>query len=375
VAPGDYAALSAPVSFAAGVTSQMFSVAVVGDTTDEGADETFEVTLTAPSNATLAGDPSATGTIQNDDAVAPPAGTLQFSAPTYSIGEAGVQATITVTRAGGSSGAVAVDYATSNGSATAGSDYTATAGTLNWADADSTSQTFNVPISNDATVESDETVNLTLTNPTNGSALGAPNTAVLTITDDDVAPGTKSFSGPTNTGSGTQTVVFTGGGTGCGFDVGTALVATPLPLPAGGYVFPHGVFASTIGNCTVGATLSFTATYPQALPAGAVFWKYGRTSGDPTPHWYQYPASIVGNTATFVLTDGGAGDDDLTANGTIVDPSGPAFLQPGTGTGVAAPAVIPTLGEVSRWLLLLLVAGIAWWQLRAPFAMRGHRRQ
>src|SRR5690606_11621765 len=118
------------------------------------------------------------------------------------------------------------------------------------------------------------------------------------------------------------------------------------------YVFPHGVFASTIENCTTGASLSFTATYPQALPAGTVFWKYGRTLADPNPHWYVFPATIAGNTVTYTLVDGGAGDDDLTANGTIVDPSGPAFIAGGsTGPSISEPQVIPTLGEVARWML------------------------
>jgi len=56
-------------------------------------------------------------------------GTVQFSAPTYSIGEAGPTATITATRTGGSDGAISVGYATSDDTATAGSDYTATNGT------------------------------------------------------------------------------------------------------------------------------------------------------------------------------------------------------------------------------------------------------
>jgi len=55
------------------------------------------------------------------------AGALQFSAATYTVNEYAGSATITVTRAGGSSGAVAVSYATSNGTATAGSDYAARA--------------------------------------------------------------------------------------------------------------------------------------------------------------------------------------------------------------------------------------------------------
>ena len=115
-------------------------------------------------------------------------GTLQFSAAAYSVAESAGTATITATRTGGSTGAVGVSYATSNGSATAGSDYTAASGALSWANGDAANKTFTVTIINDTAVEGAETVNLTLSNPTGGATLGSPATATLTITDDDTAP-------------------------------------------------------------------------------------------------------------------------------------------------------------------------------------------
>ncbi|MCA1618171.1 MAG: DUF4214 domain-containing protein [Acidobacteria bacterium] len=114
-------------------------------------------------------------------------GTLQFSAATYAAGEAGTNATVTVTRADGSDRAVSVSYATSNGTAVAGVDYTAAGGTLNFA-AGETSKTFNVAVSDDSLDEPDETVNLTLSGPTGGATLGTQTTATLTITDNDAAP-------------------------------------------------------------------------------------------------------------------------------------------------------------------------------------------
>ena len=116
-------------------------------------------------------------------------GTLQFSAATYSVGENTGTVTITVTRTGGSDGAVSVGYATSDGSATAGSDYITTNGTVNWADGDGTDKTFTVSIIDDSEVEGDETVNVYLTSPTGGASLGTNDTAVLTITDNDTASG------------------------------------------------------------------------------------------------------------------------------------------------------------------------------------------
>ena len=125
----------------------------------------------------------------NGAASLPVPGTLQLSAATYSVNENVGTATITVSRTGGSSGAVGVNYATSNGTATAGSDYTAASGTLNWADADAANKTFTVPIIDDAATEASETVNLTLSAPTGGATLGTPSTAVLTITDNDTPTG------------------------------------------------------------------------------------------------------------------------------------------------------------------------------------------
>src|SRR5207237_7531348 len=114
-------------------------------------------------------------------------GKMQFSSATYSDSETNAthNKTITVTRASGSYGAVSVHYVTSDGSATAGSDYTATSGDLNWADGDASAKTFDISITGDVAVEPDETVNLTLSAPTGGATLGSPDTSVLTITNDD----------------------------------------------------------------------------------------------------------------------------------------------------------------------------------------------
>jgi hypothetical protein len=118
----------------------------------------------------------------------PNPGVLQFSATTFGVGESGGSVTITVTRTGGSDGAVSVDYATSDGTANQPGDYAAASGTLNWADADSASKTFSVAIASDTTYEGNETVQLALSGPGGHATLGANTTATLTITDDDVQP-------------------------------------------------------------------------------------------------------------------------------------------------------------------------------------------
>jgi surface-anchored protein len=122
-------------------------------------------------------------------------GCLDFSMSNYTVDEAAGTATITVNRNFGSDGPVTVDFATSDGTAHAGVDYTATAGTLSWAAGDFSPKTFTIPILNDGFVENNETINLTLSNPTGGALVGmqgpAPfvqSTAVLTIHEaNDVA--------------------------------------------------------------------------------------------------------------------------------------------------------------------------------------------
>ena len=78
-----------------------------------------------------------------------------------------------------------VQYATSDGTATAGSDYTSTSGTATITAGASTT-TFNVPILADTTDEANETATITLSNPTLATISDASGT--LTITDDDAAP-------------------------------------------------------------------------------------------------------------------------------------------------------------------------------------------
>jgi Calx-beta domain len=119
--------------------------------------------------------------------------------------------TITITRTGGSAGAVGVTFATSNGTATAGSDYTATTQTVSFASGDTANKTVSVPITDDTSVEGNETVKLTLSNPTGGATLGNPSTAVLTITDNDTAADTSLSASPTTIApGGTVTATWSG---------------------------------------------------------------------------------------------------------------------------------------------------------------------
>jgi subtilisin family serine protease len=133
------------------------------------------------------------------------ANTVGFAQASYQYGEGDGRATFTVTRTGDTSGAVRVDYRTTdsdtftigcadasgnNGGAYARCDFATTVGSLSFA-AGELSKTVTVPIVDDAHVEGAETFQLRLSNATGtGATLGAQNIATVTITDNDpsVAP-------------------------------------------------------------------------------------------------------------------------------------------------------------------------------------------
>jgi len=114
----------------------------------------------------------------------PQTGVLQFTSENYSVTENGAQVNIVVERVNGSDGTVSVDYAATDGSASAGSDYLATSGTLTFGDGE-TGKNVVVTILDDMLVEGDETVLFTLSQPGGGAELGWPTQALLTVLDDD----------------------------------------------------------------------------------------------------------------------------------------------------------------------------------------------
>jgi hypothetical protein len=155
-------------------------VPIVNDTAFEG-NETVNLSLSNPTaGATLGIRPAAVLTITDNDTP----GTFAFSASTYSRAENGTFATITVKRSGGNASGVSVKFATGGGTATSVIDYAPSSGTLVFG-AGQTSAQFTVQLINDALVEGNETIGLTLSNPTGGATIGTPSTSTLTVVDDD----------------------------------------------------------------------------------------------------------------------------------------------------------------------------------------------
>ncbi len=110
-------------------------------------------------------------------------GKLSFVTNLSRTSEISGSTTVTVQRLEGSDGAISVDFATTDGSAS-NTDYTATSGTLNFADGE-LSKTITVTILNETEVETDERFTITLTNPSNGATLGKITSHNTVIIDDD----------------------------------------------------------------------------------------------------------------------------------------------------------------------------------------------
>jgi uncharacterized delta-60 repeat protein/uncharacterized repeat protein (TIGR01451 family) len=186
--PGvDYLATSGVLTFADGETFKTFNVPIIQDTIVDG-DLTFGVTLSnvQPASAAQLVTKFATVTILNDNVA------FFFTNSVMSVSESS-NLLVTVVRTNGSpTGTNTVAFSTSDGTASAGFDYTATSGVLTFTNGE-TVKTFVVPIIQNTAVGSDKTFNISLANPTGGQLL-SPSNMVVTIVNDNSG---FSFSNPT----------------------------------------------------------------------------------------------------------------------------------------------------------------------------------
>lgn len=198
----DYTSAAQLVTFAPGTTTQPVTVTVNDDLADEP-NETYELDLSSPTNATIA-DGVGIGTILDDD-VFP---TVSVAAASPTVGETG-SAAFNITLSQPSAQSVTVTWQTVDGTASS-ADYTPQTAQVVTFPAGTTTQPVSVPITSDAIDEADETFSVVLSNP--GNAFIGTSSAQETIVDDDATPGL-SVSDPANTaespGGTTQTFVVT----------------------------------------------------------------------------------------------------------------------------------------------------------------------
>ena len=305
---GDYNKTWGTLAFNAGVTTQTITVNVHGDTVDEP-DETFVVTLSNPTNATIS---DATGrvTISDDDDPV----TVTISDVTVTEGDTGsVSAVFTVTLSRAVSAGVSVAYNTVQGTAVPG-DYSQSSGSLFFSPGQ-TSRTVSVPVFGDSIDESDETFSMQLSNPI--GVVISDGTGVATIIDNDTA------------GSGG------GGGGGGGGGTSPTVSIADATLAEGNTGTTSMIFTVTMSSASTNTvevdyeTIAGTATSGQDFTASI-----GRITFAPGETVKQLSVSIIGDTLdesdetfqVFFSRVGGATFGDPNATGTIQDDDGSPVL-------------------------------------------------
>ncbi|MCP4702447.1 MAG: autotransporter domain-containing protein [Gammaproteobacteria bacterium] len=173
----DYTPTSGTLLWSEGDTEpKTFSIFINDDLFTED-DETVNLSLSNPQDASIGGDPNARLIIIDDEAP----GKAGFSSDTYRAGEIDGGVTISVLRSEGSDGGLSVDYLTVDGSAIGGEDYTPASGTLTWADGDLSPKTFRVMVLHDDFIEGNETIGLALNNPSNRGALAQASATIILL--------------------------------------------------------------------------------------------------------------------------------------------------------------------------------------------------
>lgn len=265
---------SGVVTFAAGETSKVISVAVAGDTAAE-LDETFQVSLSSATGGMTIGTASVTGTILNDD-VAPAYLSIAAASAARAEGASGsTPLTFTVTRFGNTAVAAGATWTVSgtvSGNSANAADFVGNAfptGSVSFA-AGETVKTVTVNVAGDTAVEADEAFNITLSAPT-GAATLATTVASGTILNDDVSVATLSIAAASavkpegSTGGATPfTFTVTRGGSLTGDTSATWSVAPTSTTPASasdftGGAFPSGTVAFAAGESVKTVTVNVVA--------------------------------------------------------------------------------------------------------------------
>jgi hypothetical protein len=286
-APADYAAVSGTLTFAPGITTQQVATTVSGDTLEE-ANETFQINLSAPVNATIA-DALGVGTITDND---PPL--ISINNRTVTEGNTGTTNVVfTVSLSFAYNQPVSVNYATADGTAVAPNDYTAVSGTLT-IPAGATSGQITVPMVGDVLDENNETYTVTLSSPVNGTI--TTGTGIGTITDNDATPSLAVTDATvTELDAGTVTATFT----------------VTLSAVSGRTV--------TVNRSTANATATAPADYT-ALASAALTFPPGTTTQDVTVTVASDLLDEADETFQVRLTNASnASIADGTGVGTIVD--------------------------------------------------------
>ncbi|CAD7730939.1 hypothetical protein LMG31884_45510 [Xanthomonas hydrangeae] len=346
----------------AGSSSATFTVLVNGDTLSEP-NETFFVNVSNVSGATVA-DAQGLGTIVNDDAVP----SLSINDISVNEGNSGTTtANFTVSLSAASGQTVSVNYATADGTATAGSDYVARSGTLTFAPG-TTAQGVAITVNGDTAVEANETFSVGLSGASNAGIARATGTG--TILNDDVVVTVGPASLPAATagsaysqnlsasgGTAPYTFAVTAGALPAGLSLSVTGVLSGTPIATGSFNFTATATDSggspTSGNraytlTVAGATVTLPAT---SLPAGTAGQAYSGAltpaTGGIAPYTYAVtagalPAGITlnGSSGALTGTPGNVGSFAFSVTATDSTSGTPSQATQSYSLNIAAPPIV-----------------------------------
>ncbi len=368
----------------AGSSSATFTVLVNGDTLSEP-NETFFVNVSNISGAGVS-DAQGQGTIVNDDAQP----TLSIDDVSVNEGNSGTTtATFTVTLSAASGQTVLVNYASADGTATAGSDYVARSGTLTFAPG-TTAQGVAITVNGDTAVEPNETFSVGLSGVSNASIARATGTGTIINDDAVVTVGPASLPSATagsaysqnlsaSGGTAPYTFTVTAGALPAGLTLSPAGVLSGTPTATGSFNFTAS--ATDSGNPTTGsrayalvvagANVILPAT---TLPAGTAGQAYSSAitpaAGGIAPYTYAVtagalPAGITLNSATGAVTGTPTSAGNFAFSVTATDSTSGTASQAtqsyavtiAAPTIVVAPSALPTATRGTAYSLTLSASG------------------
>ncbi len=328
----DYATITSPLIINTGQTTGTITVNPAADTNVE-ADETVVLTLTAGTGYTVGSPNAATGTISNDDTPG-----LTINDVTVTEGNSGTtSATFTVSLAAAApAGGVTFDIATANGTATAGSDYTAQSLSGQTIAAGSTSATFTVSVTGDILDEPNESFFVNVTNVTNATVVDGQ--GLGTISDDDATPGLSINDVSVVEGNtGTTSAVFT-----------VSLSAASGQTVTASFATSNGTASSPADFAAASGTLTFApgqTTQTISVPV----------MGDILPEADETYLVSLSNAANAAVTDG-------QGLGTIVNDDVPVTVLPnslpGATVGVSYNSTISATGGASPYSFAVTGGGL-----------------
>lgn len=368
----------------AGSSGATFTVLVNGDTLSEP-NETFFVNVSNVSGAGVS-DAQGQGTIVNDDALP----SLSIDDVSVNEGNSGTTtATFTVTLSAASGQTVSVNYASADGTATAGSDYVARSGTLTFAPG-TTAQGVAITVNGDTAVEPNETFSVALSGVSNASIARATGTGTIINDDAVVTVGPASLPSATagsaysqnlsaSGGTAPYTFTVTAGALPAGLTLSPAGVLSGTPTATGSFNFTAS--ATDSGNPTTGsrayalvvagANVILPAT---TLPAGTAGQAYSSAitpaAGGIAPYTYAVtagalPAGITLNSATGAVTGTPTSAGNFAFSVTATDSTSGTASQAtqsyavtiAAPTIVVAPSALPTATRGTAYSQTLSASG------------------